>query len=348
MRALRYYGLGDVVLEETPRPQIGEGEVLVEVRACGVCATDVKTFQRGHPKIRPGTVLGHEVAGVIAQVKGSIPWKVGQRVAVAPYVPCDACSQCLRGNPTLCERLFEVLPEPGGFSEYIRLPSRIAARGMIPLPDSVSFVEAALAEPLACCLHGMQALQVGPGDTVLIIGDGPMGLLQAEVARVMGAARILLSGATTERLERAARVADVVVDVRQEDLEEVIKRETDGGADKVIVSVGETAVNQAALALVRKGGVINFFAGLPKGAQIVVDANQIHYEGVRLLGTFGFAPTHFRTAVDWLGARRVHVRDMVTLTVPLHGVMKALEAAAEHKGIKSVVVMDERKEGPME
>ncbi len=346
MKALRYLGPGQAEVEEMPVPARGPGEALIAVRACGVCATDVKTFVRGHPKIRPGSVLGHEIAGVIEAVNGAEGWQVGQRVAVAPYAPCGACPQCVRGRLSLCERLFEVLLEPGGFSEYLRVPPRIVASGLLPLPENVAFVEASFAEPLACCLHGMEMLDVSPGEALLIIGDGPMGLLQAQLGRLFGASPILLSGMTPERLEWAAHVADVVIDARREDVAEAVRRATGGGADKVMVSVGEAGVAQSALALARKGGAINLFAGMPGDAQLTLDVNWIHYDEITILGSFGFGPEHFRRALELIAERKVEVASLVTTTVPLAGVKAALEAAAQHRGVKTVVVLEEG--GPIE
>lgn len=346
MKALKYYGPGTAEVEDIPVPTAGPGEVLIAVRACGVCATDVKTFVRGHPKIRPGSVLGHEIAGIVAEVDGVEGLHPGERVAVAPYVPCGACPQCERGHFSLCERLFDVLVEPGGFSEFLRVPSRIVAGGLLPLPDGTSFVEASFAEPLACCLHGLEMLGVREGESLLIVGDGPMGLLQAELGRLFGAKPIILSGMIPERLAGAARIADIVIDAQREDVAEAVRRATGGGADRVMVSVGEAAVAQSALALVRKGGAINLFAGMARDAQLTVDVNRIHYDEITILGSFGFGPEHFRRALELIAGRQVSVRELVTATVPLTGVKAALEAAAHHRGIKTVVVFGEG--GPIE
>lgn len=220
MKALKYFEPGRVDVVEMSLPTIGLGDVLIEVCACGVCATDVKTFLRGHPKIRPGTVLGHEIAGVVAAADSVEGWHPGQRVAVAPYAPCGVCSQCAQGQFTLCEHLFDVQLEPGGFSEFLRVPPRIVSSGLRPLPEGTGFMEATFAEPLACCLHDMEMLNLHAGESLLILGDGPMGLLQAELGRLFGASPIILSGMTPERLVRAACTADVVIDARNEDVAE--------------------------------------------------------------------------------------------------------------------------------
>ncbi len=345
MKALRYLGPGRAEIDEIPCPTIGPGEVLVQVRACGVCATDVKTFVRGHPKIHPGAVLGHEIAGVVVEADGLPEWRQGNRVVVAPYVPCGACRQCARQHFSLCERLFDVQIDPGGFSQFLRVPARIVGSGLIQIAEGTPFEEGCWAEPLACCLHALESLHIHPGESLLVVGDGPMGLLQAQLGKSMGASPILLSGMTPERLAHASRWADVVIDASREDVAEAVRRETADGADKVIVSVGEASVAQASLGLVCKGGAVSLFAGMPPEARLVLDGNRVHYDEIQVLGSFGFGPQHFRAAVGWIGEGQIDVRSLVTATVPLEGTRAALEAAARHQGIKTVVVFGEG--GPM-
>jgi len=344
MKALRYYGPGKAEIEDIPAPSLGSGEVLVSVRACGVCATDVKTFQRGHPKIPPGAVLGHETAGVIVATNGQPNFTTGDRVVIAPYTPCGRCAACRRRHFSLCENLFESSVDPGGFAEMLRVPKRIADQGLLHIPDGLDFVTASLTEPLACCLHGLEALHLGEGESLLIVGDGPMGLLQAAAGRVLGAKPIILSGMTPARLNHARQLADVVVDVSRFDLSAVVEATVPGGADKVMVSVGEVSVAQAALPLVHKGGAINLFAGMPANATLTLDANRIHYDEITVLGTFGFAPEHFRQALSWLASEQMTTSGLVTATVALADVEDALDSAARYEGIKTVVVMGERRD----
>lgn len=339
MKALRYLAPGTVKVDELPRPEIGVNEILIEVQACGVCATDAKTFRRGHPLIPPGSVLGHEVSGTIAAVGDQVcGWEIGTPVVVAPYSPCGECIYCQRGQLTLCNRLHEARIDPGGFSEFIRVPQRLVEEGMLELPDGVTFVEATLTEPTACCFHGLEALNIEPGYSLLIIGDGPMGILQAEVAQFLGAEPILMSGLTPHRLARGSLVADVTIDVSREDIQDVVQRTTGGnGVDRIIVSVGDATVGETALPLVVRGGAINLFAGMPRNARVSLDPGRIHYDQVHLLGTFGFAPSHFRQAVDAIAVHDVNVDGIITDVVPLEAVQATLSAAAEYKGIKTVV-----------
>lgn len=336
MKAFRYYGPGQASLEEIPAPTIGPGEILVSIQACGVCGTDVKTFLRGHAKIPPGSVLGHEMAGVITE-SDNPDFSPGERVVVAPYAPCLACDACKRGHYSLCDRLFEEFPEPGGFAEVIRVPKRIISQGVLRIPDNLDYVTASLTEPLACCIHGLEAMDVQPGRSLLIIGDGPMGLLQAMLGKALGADSVILSGATPHRLDFARRVADMVVDASKEDLTAVLARVAPGGVDKVVVSVANENVIHAAIPLIRKGGAINLFAGMPRDAMLTLPASRIHYDEITVLGTFGFWPAHFKRALALLASDDFVPSGFVTATVGLDGVLASLEAAGRYEGIKTVV-----------
>lgn len=339
MKVLRYIEPRHVELGEMPRPTIGAGEVLVRLQACGVCATDVKTFMRGHPHIGAGAVLGHEMTGVIAESQAA-GWQIGERVVVAPYVPCDDCLYCQRGQFTLCQNLFDASAEPGGFSEFLRVPQRLVQKGLLRLPVEIDFTLGTLVEPIACAIHGLDALALKQGESLLIIGDGPLGLMQAILARAIGAAPIVVAGMTPTRLAIAARYADRVIDVTKENLTDEIKTLTKGaGIDKVIVSVGQSQVAEGALPLVRRGGIINFFAGLPNGSRVSIDPNRIHYDQITIVGTFGFAPSHFAHALESLTQNAAEFRQLVTLTVPLAGLEKAFLDSARYEGIKTVALL---------
>jgi L-iditol 2-dehydrogenase len=347
MKALRYYGPGKVEIEDLEPPTPQPGEVLVRVRACGVCATDIKTVRRGHPKIKPGSVIGHEVSGTIVSVNQVEGWKPGDRIAAAPYTPCGECDACKRGQFTLCDHLMDEGFNPGGFAEYITIPQRIVQKGMFVVPEGLSYEHAALAEPLGCCLHGLEAVDITPRDRLLILGDGPMGLLQAEAARALGVRQIILTGMIPARLERAAQVVDVVIDASHENVAERIQQIYPGGADKVMVSVGDATLAETAFSYVRKGGTINLFAGLPRGVKLSIDPYQIHYDEVRLVGSFGLAPQHFQQALNLLATGMVNVAGIITATVPIQEVIEAIQNVAEFRGIKTVVKFGEEEELPI-
>jgi L-iditol 2-dehydrogenase len=339
MHALRYDGPLRLSLEELPLPELQEGDLLVEIAACGICATDVKTYMRGHPKIKPGTVLGHEMTGVAVNAAGG--HKPGDRLAIAPYAPCGHCRYCRAAKPLLCETLFNRGPKPGGFAEYVRVPAALIADLVVPVPDSLPLAIATLAEPIACCLNALEHAQVSAGDSVVVLGDGPMGLIQAEAAKAMGAGPVIVTGLTRHRLAHAARVADHAVDVSTQDLRETVRSLLPQGADVVIVSIAMPEAADDAFALVARGGVIDLFAGTPAGTVVSADAQLIHYEGVRLQGSFGFAPPHFRKAIAWLASGELDGRNLVTGEVGIEEVATALNNASRHQGIKTVMVRRE-------
>lgn len=338
MKSLKYYGPGSIRLEDVPVPKVVAGEVLVKVDACGICATDLKTFLRGHPKIRPGSGLGHEISGTVVECPESSKWHSGMRVTVAPYAPCGSCAQCAKRRYSLCPNLFDELLDPGGFSEFVRVPRRLAAEGMIALPGPVPSDANCLGEPVACCLHAFASFSLAAGESLVIIGDGVMGLLQAEIARVRGVRPIILSGMTPGRLAMAKGIAHTVVDARDEDVTAVVLRETGGeGADKVMVSVADTRAAELAVKLVRKGGAINLFAGMPTGSTLALDMNRIHYDEILLTGSFGFGPDDFREAVALITGGKLNVAQFVTASVPLSETVDALEKLSRQEGIKTIV-----------
>ncbi len=338
MKVLKYLGPKQIEITELPQPKIVDGEVLVQTHACGICATDVKTYMRGHPLIKPGSVLGHEMSGVIVESRAA-KWCVGERVVVAPYVPCGKCRYCQRKQFTLCVNLWGASVEPGGFSEYVRVPSRLVQKGMFCLPAHVDFLTATLVEPLACCYHSFEAMRLQAGDSLLIVGDGPMGLEQAMIGKQLGASPIIVAGMTPDRLALAARYADHVINVKEQSLkDEVLKSSNNEGMDHVIVSVGSAEVAEQSVALVKRGGVINFFAGLPSGSRLTIDPNHIHYNEVTVMGTFGFAHTHFKRAVGSLSDGSLDVTGLITRTVTMDEAESAFNDGAEYRGIKSVMV----------
>lgn len=342
MKASVYYGPRDVRLEEVEIPRIEAKELLVKVHVCGVCGTDVKTVLRGHPLIKPPTVLGHEIAGEIVEVgKDVVGHMVGERVVVAPYAPDNTCYYCLHGQYTLCSRLYDEKPMPGGFAEFVKVPPNIVKKGTLKIPKHVSYEEAALTEPLACCLHGVEACHIGEGDSVAIVGDGPIGLMHLQLAKVKGAARILLSGQLDDRLKLARELgADVTINETAEDPIKRVAEETENrGADAVIVAVGSITAAEQGLKLARKGGIINLFGGFPGGSELRLDPNLIHYSEVTVTGTFGFSHITFSKALQLISGRNVDVDKLITHRFRLDEILKAIEVSADRKGLKALLTI---------
>jgi L-iditol 2-dehydrogenase len=298
VRALVFHGPGDLRLEDVPRPEPqAEGDVLVQVEVALTDGTDLKAFRRGHPVLLgpPPSPFGHEFCGVDVAT--------GRRVVAANSAPCGECAACKRGQETLCENLLPLLN--GSYGELILVPERIAAKNLLQVPPSLPSEVAAMVEPLACCLHGVEAAGVQPGDTVAVIGLGPIGLMLCACVADAGGWPIGV-GSRQERRELAP----------------LFGAETGSGegADVVIEAAGMAEAWHHALELVRPGGTVLAFGGLPRETRIGVDAFRIHYEEVTLKGAFHHTPRHVRAALAFLASGAYPFERLITHRIGLEDV----------------------------
>jgi L-iditol 2-dehydrogenase len=343
MKAAVFYGPNDMRVEERPIPAPAENELLLKVGACAICGSDLRTFRFGAGNITGAVVIGHEVAGTIAEVGTSLRgYNLGDRVAVAPAVPCDECPFCLRGLHTMCDNLRSIGYQfDGGFADYMIVPwSAVQAGCVNPVPDGVSIEEATLAEPLACAINAQELLNVGPGDTVVILGAGPMGCMHASLARIRGASRVFLADIREERLKLAAPFGvDVLIDSSREDVKAKVLEETRGsGASVVIVAAPSGEAQEQALTMAAKHGRISFFGGLPKTSPFVsVNANLIHYRELFVMGAYGSMPRHNRLALELLAGGRIQSDSLIGLVVPLDRIADGFDAVAQGKVLKALV-----------
>jgi L-iditol 2-dehydrogenase len=280
LRALLYYGPGDLRVEEVPRPEPGPGDVLVQVEVALTDGTDAKAFRRGHPVLlgELPSAFGHEFCGI--EVVS------GRRVVAANSAPCGACSACGRGEETLCENLRPFLN--GAYAEYVLVPERIAARNLLPVPPRLAPEVAAMVEPLACCLHGVERAGIQPGQTVAVLGPGPVGLMLCAGAKDAGAGSVVAVGGRQRRRELASAFGAIPGD--------------GAGADVVIEAVGSEEAWRDAVRLARPGGTVVLFGGLPEGAEVLFDAHRLHYEELTIRGAFHHAPRHVRAALAFLAS----------------------------------------------
>ncbi|MBI5014024.1 MAG: alcohol dehydrogenase catalytic domain-containing protein [Deltaproteobacteria bacterium] len=342
MKAAVVHGKDDIRIEEVPTPRAGAGEMVVRVRASGICATDVKTLLgQGLPKNLP-TILGHEAVGEVHERgEGVVGFELGERVAVYPIAVCGECYYCARGRHNLCLHEFGLGHGiDGGFAEYVRLPRQIVAiGGVLKIPDGLSFEEAAMAEPLSCGLAALRANRVRPGDTVVVVGAGPMGLIHLKVSKWAGA-RVIVADLMARRLEVAAGMgADHCVDVSRVSLQEQVMSLTGGaGAEAVVISLGIPKVIEESLPLVRNGGVCNVFGGPPAGETIAVDPRWLHYGEVILTGSFASTPADFRKALHLIASGEVRVEDLISDRFSLDAMLDAVERAKKQEMIKAVVL----------
>jgi L-iditol 2-dehydrogenase len=343
MLAAMFYAPMDVRLEERPVPRVGPGEVLLQVAAATTCGTDVKTYRRGHPLLfrNPPAGFGHEVAGrIVATGSGVTRYREGDAVVVANSAPCFQCFYCRRGQYSLCE---DLLLLNGAYAEYLLVPERIVCHGLYRLPAGTTYVAAALTEPLACALHGVDASEIARGDTVAILGAGPLGLLLAAVARLRGA-RVILSGRGSERLALAKRFgADTVIDASAMSLQEqrdAVCEQTEGkrGADVVIEAVGTPETWEIAAQMTRPGGLVNFFGGCPSGTRITLETRPLHYGELTIKGVFHHTPAYFAQALDLINNHQVDVEVLITEQVPLSDLLTVLDRLCHKQGIKYAII----------
>ncbi len=317
MRAAMYYNNNDIRVEEMPEPEIGPGELLLRIEASGICGSDVMEWYRIQ---RAPLVLGHEVAGTVAQVgPGVSQFREGDRLVATHHVPCNACRYCLSGRHTVCDTLRATNYDPGGFCEYVRLPTINVDRGAIPIPEGVPFDEASVAEPLACVYRGQRRANIQPGQSVLVLGSGLAGMLHINLARALGAGRIVSTDLSDFRLAAARRLgADETL--RADEYTPERLREVNGGrlADLVIAATGARPALMQALESVERGGTVLFYAPTEPGVEIPVAINNVFFRNdATLTTTYAAAPGDLTTALDLIASGRVQIGDMISHRLPL-------------------------------
>lgn len=341
MQAAMYYGIGDVRYEETDVPEIGPGELLIKVGTALTCGTDVKTYKRGHPLLIKHTpaLFGHEYAGTIEVVgDGLKDFKVGMRVVATNSAPCGNCYYCKRDMPNLCATLKDTLVN-GAFAEYIRVPEAVVQWNTHPIPDSLSFRDAALTEPLACVVHGIEESNIKLGDTVAVIGAGPIGQMMIMLAKKNGASTVIASDLAPLRRDIAAKAgADITIDPTKENPVERVKEETSGrGADVVIEAVGIPQLWEQAVDMTRDAGTTVLFGGAASGTKFEVDTVRFHYGQLTLKGVFHLKPKHVEQALELIIAGDVDPDLLISHKMPLKDINKALEMMSKGETMKVAI-----------
>ncbi len=342
MRVAMWYSNRDVRVEEMPTPQIGSGELLVRVEACGICGSDVMEWYRLD---RAPLVLGHEIGGQIVAVGDGVErYKEGDRVSAAHHVPCNTCHYCLSGHHTVCDTLRRTNFDPGGFAEYIRLPAINVDRGVFLLPDEVSFEEATFIEPLACVLRGQRLAHMQPGNSVLVIGSGIAGLLHIQLARILGAGRVVAIDIIDYRLQAARRFgADAVLNA-DKDLPAWLRQVNQGRlADLVIVCTGATSAITQALQSVERGGTVLFFAPTNPGITIPISINELFWRNeITLTTSYAGSPADYATALELVRAHSVPVCEMITHRLGLAETGLGFQLVADAQNSIKVIIEPQR------
>ena len=336
-----YYNNRDVRLEEIPTPRIGQGELLVKVLASGICGSDVMEWYRIKKAPR---VLGHEIAGEIVEVGGGIDrYKIGDRVFVSHHVPCNTCQYCLNGFHTLCDTLRTTNFDPGGFAEYIRIPTINVDRGVFILPEEISFEDGVFIEPLACVLRGQRLARLRPGQNVFVIGSGISGVLHIALARASGAGRVIASDINEYRLKSAKKFgADETILAREVSLARIREMNRGRLADLVIVCAGAISAYIQALQSVGRGGTVLCFAPLEPDLNFVLPFFDFWNDGITLLSTYGGSPFDITTAIELIRARRLPLREMITHRLPLKETGVGFQLVTEAKDSIKVIIQPHR------
>lgn len=341
MRAIQYYGPQNIKSENVMVKPPEQGEVVVKVMSALTCGTDVKTFRRGHPvliKTIPSG-FGHEFAGIVDKVgEGVENVKVGDRVVAANSAPCGKCFYCKKEEYNLCENL-DLLN--GAYAEYITVPARIVEKNMLVLPENLSFDKAAFCEPLANVVHGVERTEIKAGQSVGIIGIGPIGLMFARLAKLKGA-RVIVAGRNPLKLKMAEEfsMADEIVDLTKYPNPEKIFREfsEEGkGLDVAIECVGLSEIWERIFSCVRPGGTVHFFGGCKSGSTVTFDTTKMHYGDIKLMSVFHHTPKYFRMALEYISSGDIEVEKLITDTIGLDQIEWAMQQHIEGKAVKFLV-----------
>jgi L-iditol 2-dehydrogenase len=341
MLAAVLYGKEHVEIESVAVPQLADGDILVRVRAALTCGTDVKVFRRGYHArmITPPALFGHELAGDIVEVGAAVRnFRPGQRVVAANSAPCGECFYCRRDNENLCENL---LFNNGAYAEFIKIPARIVEKNTYEIPEHVHYQDAALVEPLACVIRGIDETKVRGGDTVVVMGVGPIGLMFVRLLALRGC-RVIAVGRRRPQLDRALRMgASLTLSINDEkDIVSAVRRETNGyGADVVIEAVGLPETWQQAVAMLRRGGVVNFFGGCPSDTVVSLDTQLMHYSEITCTASFHHTPGHIRKALEAVNAGYIAATDFVTGEEPLSNLNEVLSHQLHKNGaVKTAII----------
>jgi L-iditol 2-dehydrogenase len=337
MRVAVYYNNNDVRIEERPIPVISPDEILVKAIACGICGSDVLEWYRIKSAPR---ILGHEMTGTIVQSGKNVPkLQVGDRVFVSHHVPCNACYYCRNGHHTACETLHTTNFDPGGFSEYIRIPQINIKHGTLLLPSTISYEEGTLIEPLGCVVRGQRLIHITPGQTVLILGCGVTGLLHIQLAKHAGAKRVIATDIQDYRLAAAKQFGADVTIRAHEDVPAITRAVNDHRlADKIIVCTGALPAVYQAYHSIDRGGTILFFAVPPPNETVTIPLPTLWRHEITLMTTYGASPSDLIEASTLIRNHHIKAKEMITHRFSLDDISSAFRLVAEAKESMKVIV----------
>jgi len=340
MKAAVYYSQRDIRIEELPLPQIEKDEVLVEMKACGVCGSDLMAW---YLESRLPLVLGHEPAGVIAKKGNKVKdFDVGDKVFVHHHVACLNCHYCKHGDYTLCEQFHHTNIKPGGFAEYFKVPVANLQLDTLKLPDNVSFEEATLIEPVGCCLRALNKCNLQKGDSVAILGAGATGIIHIALSKILGAGKVFVSDLFDYRLKAARKFgADFTVNAKTEGLEDRVKAETDGrGADVVIVSAPSLQAYESGLAVCRKGGKLVVFAPVAPENCLQLSPEKLFFTEIQIIPSYSTSHVETREALKLIESGKINAEKLITHRYQLQETAEAFKTALDCKESLKVIILN--------
>ena len=343
MKAAVLEELNRMVVKEVPRPRCGDNEAILKVNACAVCGSDIRIFHYGNDRVKTPAVIGHEIAGEVVEAGKNVHRvKAGDRVAIGADVPCGTCRWCTNGMGTNCKINYAIGYQfPGGFQEYMVLNQTTLDYGPVsPIPAGLSFAEAAIAEPLACAVNGLELASFGLGKSMCIIGLGPIGCMMLELSKVFGASKVFAAQRSKNRLDMSRQFLPSArfIATEEENLVETVMKETDGeGVDLAITTAGTVQAHEDAIRMVAHRGYVNLFGGLKNQPRLTIDSNLIHYKECYVMGSHGSLPRHHLSALGFITRGAVQAKKYISKVYPLEGIQEALEYHEARKGLKVIV-----------
>jgi L-iditol 2-dehydrogenase len=344
MLAARLYGPRKLVVEEIEKPVINDNEILLKIKSAAVCGTDIRMYQNGYGDISESNprVLGHEFGGVIEKAGKNVEYyREGMEVALAPNIGCGICDKCVRGNGHLCDHYTAFgINMDGAFAEYVKVPEKAIRQGnLMEIPAGLKAEDVALNEPLSCAYNGSLQCSIVPGDYVLIIGAGTIGLFHAKLAKIFGAARIFMNDLSADRLQLCREIESSIIPYHGNDIDGFIKKQTKGrGVDVCITACPSPEDQKKSLELMAEGGRINFFGGLPKSKEnVMINTNIIHYKQLIVTGTTRANIAHFRKTLGFIADGLIDLTGIVTARYGIRDIGKAFDNAEKAIGLKNVI-----------
>jgi L-iditol 2-dehydrogenase len=342
MKAAMYYSLDDIRIEDLPSPRIGANEILVEMKACGVCGSDLMDW---YLRSRAPLVLGHEPTGVIIEAGKNVKgFRVGDRIFAHHHVADLTCYYCARGDYTLCPKFGQTHLEPGGFAEYFKVPAPNLRIDTLKLPDELSFEEATLIEPVGCCMRAQNKAIIREGDNVAIIGAGPSGIIHTMLANILGASQVLIADVVDYRLKMAERLgADLAFNPQRENLVERIKEVTKSrGADVVIVTAPNVKAVEDGVQVVRRGGKLLLFAPTQPDRYARLSPHRLFFSEITVIPSYSVSHVETRTALQLIVSGKIKAKELITHRFPLTRTADAFQTAAKTKECLKVVVLNQK------